>query len=310
MTTPTTQPLSDGDPTMRGIERVVQLVSAVVAPITLFTALLYYFGWMRTNSLFQQFGVEASVLHLSAQDYLLRSVEGLYVPVGVLLVACLLGLWGHGLVAGLVATGRATSELHHLALDTAFTGLVLFVTGVGGIVAPGWFDAYFLLAPCCLAAGTVLCAWSRWLWQRLPGVDPTGPRAAATTSGAAWSGVAATVLVVLVVVLSLFWAASDYAAAVGRGLAATIMQDLDRRPSVVVYSAQRLFLAGPGLQEQLLPADPTAAYHFRYEGLRLLIESDGRFVLLPARWTRDSGPAYVLDRTDAVRVEFRPGQLG
>lgn len=312
MTTPVAPP-SDTDRAIGGIERVVQLVSAVVAPATLFTALLYYFGYVRTNSLFQQFGVEAVVLRLSAQDYLLRSVEGLYVPVGVLLVAATLGLWAHGAVGRLVVSEAAIPQLRRLAVDVAVTGFVLFATGVGGIVAPGWYQAYVLLAPCCLASGSALCAWSRWLWQRLRAVDAFDDpdvTPAAVRSATAWSGVVATVLVVLVVVLGLFWAASDYAGAVGRGVAAGIMQDLDRRPSVVVYSAQRLFLAGPGVQEQALPADPAAAYRFRYAGLRLLIESDGRFVLLPDRWTRDAGPAYVLDDSDGVRVEYRPGSPG
>ena len=304
MTTSEAADQAEDSPAIGGIERIVQLVSAVVAPVTLFTALLYYFGWMRTNSLFQQFGVEASVLRLSAQDYLLRSVEGLYVPVGVLLVAAVLGLWGHGRVARLVAGRTATWTLHGLALDAALAGLVLFVTGVGGIVAPGWYRTYLLLAPCCLAGGTILCAWSRWLWQRLED-DPPRRSALPVTP---WSNVVATVLVVLVVVLSVFWAASDFAAAVGRGVAAGVMHDLDQRPGVVVYSAQRLFLAGPGVQEQLLPDVPDTAYRFRYEGLRLLIESNGRLVLLPAGWTRDSGPAYVLDEKDGVRVEFRPGR--
>ena len=89
-----------------GLERAVQVVTAIVAPTTVLTALLFYFGWIRTNALFQYFGVDATVLGFTTQDYLLRSTEALYVPLGTLLVLGLAGVRAHGLVEAWLAGRR------------------------------------------------------------------------------------------------------------------------------------------------------------------------------------------------------------
>ncbi|WP_181780606.1 hypothetical protein [Pseudonocardia pini] len=277
-----------------GLERAVQLVSAVVAPVTLVTALLFWFGWTRTNAVFREFGIEASVLGLSVQDYLVRSVEGLYVPVGIALLLTVVGLGVHGAVGRLVADPEAAPSLRTLSLDVGLTGAVLFGIGVLGIVSPNAFGAWTLLAPCSLAAGTVLLSWSVSLWRRL---DGRGMRRGS------WPALMTRVSTVLFVVLALFWAASEYAAAVGRGVADGIARDTRSRPGVVLFSERRLFLTG--VQEDVLPPDPGDAYRFRYAGLRLLIESGGRLVLVPDGWTRRSGSAIIL-AGDGIRVEFTP----
>jgi hypothetical protein len=108
----------------------------------------------------------------------------------------------------------------------------------------------------------------------------------------------------MLVVLSLFWAATDYARAYGRGRAVAYARDLAVRPGVVAYSAERLFLQGPGVREAALPAGQHASY--RYSGLRLLTETNGRLFLLPAGWTTTNGTAIVL-AGDKLRVEFTRG---
>ncbi|OLT20370.1 hypothetical protein BJF78_09635 [Pseudonocardia sp. CNS-139] len=280
----------------------MQLLGAIAAPATLLTALLFYFGWVRTNSFFQEFGVEASVLRLTPPDYLLRSVDGLYVPLGIVLVAGVLAVWGHLWVA----TALDREPLPRLlAAETSGVGLVVFGAGVAGVLDPRLADVYPFLLPVCLAVGAGLTAYGRWIWQRAqatrrPG-RPTPPRSVSA---------AGAVLVALLVVLALFWAANDFAGAVGRGRAAATLRALDERPGVVLYSAERLFLQGPGVREQSLPDDPHGRYRYRYEGLRLLIESDERLVLLPAGWTPEAGPAFVVAQDEALRVEFRPGTPG
>jgi hypothetical protein len=47
---------------------MVQIVSLVVAPTTLVTALLYYFGWSSTGAEARNFGLEQSLLGLSTTD--------------------------------------------------------------------------------------------------------------------------------------------------------------------------------------------------------------------------------------------------
>lgn len=148
--------------------------------------------------------------------------------------------------------------------------------------------------------GAALLGWARWLWDRLD-QQRDGP----DVTSAAWPRVIGTILVVGIVVLGLFWAASDYAQSVGRGLAQTIITAPAVRPGVVVFSDKRLFLGGPGVTETHLSTADDAAYHYRYTGFRLMIQSGGNLVLIPEGWTPRDGTAVVLP-TASVRVEFSP----
>jgi hypothetical protein len=289
-----------------GLERVVQVVTAIIAPTTVLTALLFYFGWIRTNALFQYFGVDATVLGFTTQDYLLRSTEALYVPLGTLLVVGLAGIWAHGQVEAWLARRRGG-----LPRRTALTvgavgvvGLALFARGTAGVAVPGLSRNGFLVTPVCLGLGAILGAYAQWLWRRLR--QPPGHRGGA--SRPRWPGLVGLGLVAMLVVLSLFWATTDYARAYGRGRAVAYARDLAVRPGVVIYSAERLFLQGPGVREQALPAGEHASYRYRYSGLRLLTEAHGRLFLLPAGWTTTNGAAMVLAGDDQLRVEFTRGQ--
>jgi hypothetical protein len=289
------------------LERAVQVVTAIIAPTTLLTALLFYFGWIRTNALFQYFGVDATVLGFTTQDYLLRSTEALYVPLGTLLVVGLAGTWAHGQVEAWLAGHRPGGLPRRTALAlgaVGVVGLALFARGVAGVAVPRLSRDGFLVTPVCLGLGAILGAYAQWLWRRLR--QPPGRRGG--VSRPRWPGLVGLGLVAMLVVLSLFWATTDYARAYGRGRAVAYARDLVVRPGVVVYSAERLFLQGPGVREQALPAGQRASYRYRYSGLRLLTEAHGRLFLLPAGWTTTDGAAVVLAGGDQLRVEFTRGQ--
>lgn len=284
-------------------ERLFQLAAAVVAPTTLLSALLFYFGWVRTNALYSHFGVEASTLGFSTQDYLLRSVEAVYVPLGVLLILAVVGLWLHAFVLELLVNRRQLRVLQVAVVVLALVGLILSIRGIVGVVFPRISNRDFLVTPLSLGMGTILTAYSHSLWRR--------SRAAAGRGNVdiqpGWFGTVNLVLVAMLVVLCLFWATSNYAKAYGRGLAISFASELTRRPAVVLYSEQSLYLRSPGIIETILNEDPGARFRVRYSGLRFLTESQGKLFLLPDDWHRTRGPAIVLDREEDVRVEFFPG---
>jgi hypothetical protein len=60
---------------------LIELVAIIVTPGALVTALLFYFGWIRTRSLYLFFGVEPALLNFQSVDYLLRSSEILFRPI-------------------------------------------------------------------------------------------------------------------------------------------------------------------------------------------------------------------------------------
>jgi hypothetical protein len=283
------------------LERIIKATASVLAPVTVLTALLFYFGFARTNALYSSFGIDASTLGFSTQDYLVRSVEAVYVPAGILILTILLLLWLHQLVSQRLADPARKFWLPPAAVVFGIAGLLLFARGIAGVALPSLSNGDFLVTPLCLGSGTLFIAYALHIRRRLraPQREPEAERAALTRG-------VNLALVILLVLLSVFWMATNYAKAYGRGFASQLSQRLDRQPSVVIYSTDRLYLHGNGIVEQTLPASG-GAYHYRYEGLRLLIYSRGRYFLLPEGWDRSRDPTIVLPDAGSLRFEFKPG---
>lgn len=269
-----------------GLPQLLRILGTIVAPTTLLTALLFYFGWMHAYFFFEYFGVNSTLLGLTRQDYLMRSIDGLFVPLAVVAAVGLLALWGHVLLRErLVAAARLLVPI------VAAVGLALFAIGMWGVFARTVFEFHFAVSPLSLAGGVLLLAYASSL--RFPA------RASVFHAVAEWAGV------FVLVGLSLFWVLTDYSSAVGTSRARRLASRLDAQPSVVVFSADGLSLQAPGVRE-LACEDPDAAYRFRYEGLKLVLQSDDQYLFLPQDWSRADGVAIVLPRSDDLRLEFAP----
>ena len=82
-------------------ERYLSLGASVVAPITVLSALLFYFGYVSSRAQYAYFGIDVDTIGLSTQDYVMRSPQSLLVP---LLALVVIGL--ALVVAHLVDTAR------------------------------------------------------------------------------------------------------------------------------------------------------------------------------------------------------------
>ena len=80
-------------------------------------------------------------------------------------------------------------------------------------------------------------------------------------------------------------------------------RELRFSPEAILYSKEPLYLDAPGVRETSCGED-AGGYRFRYEGLRLMIQSAGNYFFLPATWSRADGVAVVIAESDAVRVQF------
>ena len=78
------------------LSRVTKLFKEIVAPTTLATGLLFYFGWSHAYWFFDYFGVNSTVLGLTASDYLMRGLDGLFVPLVAVAVLGLVAVWARG----------------------------------------------------------------------------------------------------------------------------------------------------------------------------------------------------------------------
>src|SRR6478609_215506 len=63
------------------VKRILEIVTAVGGYMAVLSALMLYFGYLRTRELFKYFGVPLGVLQLSTTDYLLRAPDVFFEPV-------------------------------------------------------------------------------------------------------------------------------------------------------------------------------------------------------------------------------------
>jgi hypothetical protein len=286
------------EPRAGSTRSALELVGLVIAPTTLVTALALYFGWRLTNARSSYFGLDGSALGFSAQDYLLRSADALFIPLATIVTVTLGAVRLHAIVRRDLRRGDHARALRAITRTAVIAGAALFALGVFGAFKPGPFSSHHLFVPASPGIGIVVLAYGMYLRAQVAsGARPP-------TAGQSGRGLRADVaLVCLLVVLSAFWTASVYATALGRGRAIQTAQRLGMRPAVTVYSRQRLHLDGPGIFEQRL-AGRYSAYRYRYSGLRLLIRSDDKYFLLPDAWSRGAGAAIVLPDGQGLRFEF------
>lgn len=279
--------------------QLVKILGAVVAPTTLLTALLYYFGWSHAYWFCDYFGVNSTVLGFTSTDYLMRSVDALFVPMTVAACAALLAVWGHTVLRARLAAGYRPRVLRFLIPGALVLGGVLLVGGFLSVFVTTVLSEHLVAAPLSLGFGVLVLVYVIHLRQLIAGrpqVD--GP-------GRGWVAVAEWAVVFVLIGLSLFWAATDYSAAVGRSRAGDFVAGLRGYPNVVIYSERGLSLHAPGIR-QVRCTDADAAYRFRYDGLKLVLESGDEYLFLPTQWTPAHGVAILIPRTDSLRLEFFP----
>ena len=289
------------EPPTSGLAQLTRILGTIVAPTTLLTSLLFFFGWSHAVWFFDYFGVNSTLLGLTTRDYLIRSVDGLWVPMTVVACAALVMLWGHMVLRARLAAASRARVLGVLVPALAILGLVLAAGGVASLFARTRLEDHLVAAPVSLLLGVLLLVYAVHLWRSMTaGTErtrgTTGPGLAAV---AEWAGV------FVLVGLSLFWVASDYSAAVGRGRARQVVAELPTYPNAVIYSERSLSLRGPGVRE-VRCQDPEAAYRFRYDGLRLILQAGDQYLFLPQAWTRAGGVAILMPRNDSLRLEFVP----
>jgi hypothetical protein len=93
------------EPLTSGLPQLFHLLGTVVAPTTLLTLLLFYFGWAHAYYFYDYFGVNSTLLGLTTRDYVQRAADGLFIPMMAVACAGLLALWAHSLLRARLAQG-------------------------------------------------------------------------------------------------------------------------------------------------------------------------------------------------------------
>ncbi|MEA2827293.1 MAG: hypothetical protein QOG43_1732 [Actinomycetota bacterium] len=297
------------DPT-RSMRNAFRGIGSVVAPTSAVTALLYYFGWTRTTIEAHLLGLDDSLLGYSTQDYLLRSMSSMFGPLVVGLLAALAALGLHAAVVAWVRDAGGPDDprlrrlLGRLVLALGAVAGVTLAVGIAGARVRRPSDVVYVASPMCVTVSIVVGCYAANIHRRFLA---RRRRDAVAGELKTLRGVSAT-LVVLLLVLSLFWNVSHYAAVRGRSLASTVEALLPSQPTVVVYSAKRLYLQAPVVETRLDQggADAEASqYQYAYTGLKLLFRSDHHYFLRPAA-PGSRANIVVPDDLD-IRLEFYSG---
>jgi hypothetical protein len=271
-----------------------------LANVTVVTALLVYFGWRRVETQADRLGIDESILGMSTREYVLRSVGSV--------LTLLVGVGVGGLV-WLSIERRLTPILQSRnsawpepdRTHARIVKIVVRLLGLGWLILPTavflmgyiWPARAFVLFPASIGAGVLLWLYASNLRQ------PDGGSGRRQVGKRPYAVVFAGVLVLV----CLFWTASNYAEVLGRQLADDFAANIAGLPGVALYSENQLHLDGPGVDETELSDE--GAVRYRYRGMRLLEHTGGKFFLVSDGWTTEYGVVFVLrDDDESMRLDF------
>lgn len=281
--------------------KTVQSLGAVIGPTALITALLFYFGYVKVASFSDAFGLDVSLFGLSTQDYLLQSIRSVFIPLGAVLIAGLGILWVHRVVSHQIELRPDRPIWRRLEALLAVVGVGFFAAGLSMNADIHRSDTELVLVPLSLMLGVGLSSYAVLVHRHRRRPDRPAPPA---SSGPPSLPGLSVILVSLLIAVGLTFEVANYADVTGRREARFVLDQLTFKPGVVVYSPKRLHIGADGVQETRFD-DSDSAYGFRYDGLKLLFHSNGRYFLVPESWSPNGGTTVVLPDDDkSLRVEF------
>ena len=315
------------------LEQWVSLGATIVAPVTVLSALLFYFGYVSSASENAYFGINVDTVGLSTQSYIMRSPQTLLVPLLVLTLISAGFLALNSAVRGRITTAVAGAadaaepdgepaqrikRIRHSAQRSKIPGLTMLTVGVVLLFTYSYlrdWAFYGLVTPLLIGIGAAIIAYASRIMgflQRLQEQhEPATAKEAATArsapfraDGSVLARRTAGVLIYVVIAASIFWATATVAQWSGRGLAEYAATHFDTLPSVILDTKEQLFLRDPDVEVTQLPPSQGQTFHYRYRGLRLLLEGQDRMFLVPDYWS-PSDSTLIVPLDGSVRVQFQ-----
>lgn len=291
------------------------MLGALGAILTLVTAVMFYFGWRRSEAQSRVMGIDVSLFGFSTEDYVLRSISSLYLPLLVIFSSSLFWLWLHARVVRLLhsdlfAVRRRRAAASASMAAVAAAGVMLAVSSVLFLLLvrttsppePITWAAIRLrdiewAVPLLLALATLTAGYATWIRRQLHptpldmSVPPSQPLLAA-------------VLIAGIVMLSAFWMLEEYAVAVGHAYAQQIASGVDGLASAAVLSPTPLGIDAPGVSEERIGPVGSPGVRYRTTGLRLLARSGGKVLLVHNGWEPETGTVVVLPDSEEFGWQF------
>lgn len=265
------------------------LLRIVIAQGTFIAALMFYLGAMYTSTSYGYFRLSLSALELGFGEQVTQSLHMLklevLVAVGVV-VLLVTGPWfggrtGRGGGPAPRAPSRVEVLANRLRLPVVLLGVVLLALWTE-IQPYGW------VAPLIIATGLLLGQFR----------DATGRRP---------DGFRRRALPVFAAGVFVFWGLTQVTVQTAERDARSRARHVTEWTGVVLLSRHPLALPTGTIKRQLLPEG--VHHRYRYTGLRLLLERDRRYYVVPLGWDVERDAMYVIRESDDVWVGLTPGTV-
>lgn len=266
----------------------VELINSVVGAASFVSALMLYAGYIYTNAYYGYFHLDSFAVGFDTFELVIRSLNLAALPALEVLILALLVPYLPRLLTALRVPPRHVVRLRRAGRAVARAHVGFVAAGAVLLLVWRWIQPFAWAAPLLVAAGLLL--------GRTRAATPAG-----TPPPPAWRRAAS----LLAAGLFLIWVVALVSGDRGRHDAHHDAGQLVRRVAVVVLSTDRLSFAPPGPAVEDLGRG--THYRYRYSGLRLLLERDQRYYVLPLGWHKDTDPTYVIKDDDGIRIELRPG---
>jgi hypothetical protein len=281
------------------LKTILQSLALLFAPGTLIVALAFYFGWVQTHALYAYFGIDADVLGLSTPQYVLRSADVLWPTLAGLTLLVLLALAGHSWLLQHLQRSPRTRRFSAVIWVSFTLGALLFTLGFV-FWAPSWQG--YPLAPLCFALSFSAIGYSRLLRghrRALRGGHKGEDSPSLVERSISWG-------LLVLITLSVFWAVAGFATDLGTGRAQALeASQFNTTPDVILYSTSRIKIDAHSVSETDL-GSAYAPYRYRYSGLKLLVEANGKLLLIPFDWSTSNAFTLVLPQNNSIRLAFTP----
>lgn len=287
-------------------ERWLSLAALVVAPASLITGLCYFYGLLFIHDRLHYFGVDPSTLGYTSADYAVITIRVFFFAAFRVLIVMAL------LVALAVGVRRWAASERRIPLLRIIAWLAAAAGAAGLTVAVVWLTSEYSMInwvikgapPIYMAglivAGIALLVAGYSVLVLTGGVGGLGrlPKIAERTM---------LVLAVITTVGALFWVTKIYASDQGKQDGAYAAGGLwaanGEFTAVQLDTTEVLGIPASLVKKSTLPAEgPPAAPVYRYQCLRVLEAHGGRYVLVPARWSRENGYAITVTPDASHRI--------
>ena len=272
----------------------IGIVGSIIAPATLASSLMLYFGWVRTNALFGYFGVDPALLGFSLQDYGLRAAGVAFKPaVFAATIAFILIAFGRfavaidRLLAKCLSSRRPACRIQPILVAEFTTSIFVIGATIQSLLdeSPpvdiadylGLSDPLVNAVALTCAAVVLLHALRRLTQHGNISADTVSPFVRQSKSKATAKNLAVLkILAFALAILGIFWATAVKAQRDGYQLAEAINSYPGYQSTVTVMSNGPL----QALEAVSRPPSGDSGKVIRYPGLHLLSYAGGRWFLL------------------------------